>query len=168
MNKVFGIIDALETNILWISILIITLVSCANVFARYMLNNSWPFVEELCALLIVISTCIGLSYAVRQKSHICMSALLDSNRLSCRQKRNIEVIIALIGMILALLMIVAGLRYVNQNYISGRTSPSLAIPWYTINLFFPIGFGLAFLQWGRHLFTLVLGAKENNIKKNTK
>ena len=52
-------LSLLEDNICAIILLIMTLLTCVNVFARYVLNSSMPFVEELTSLGLIVLSLTG-------------------------------------------------------------------------------------------------------------
>lgn len=59
-------LSLLEDNICAIILLIMTLLTCVNVFARYVLNSSMPFVEELTSLGLIVLSLTGAAVAAKR------------------------------------------------------------------------------------------------------
>ncbi len=70
-------IGRIEACILSIAIIAMATNSIANVFGRYVFNQSLYFSDELNQFLIVIITFMGLGYITRKGKHIRMSAFYD-------------------------------------------------------------------------------------------
>lgn len=169
-KKINKFITRLEEFIMAYTIIIITLVMGGNIIARYVFGSSWTPTEEICMFCVIMSTFIGASYAARKGQHICMDALISSNILTQRAKIVLIIIISIITIFLSFALVIFGYQYVLINYISGKISPSLRIPWYLISLFFPVGFFLMGIQWIRNLIITIkekeayMGPEDNRRK----
>lgn len=112
-----------EAGILCLGILIMATNAIANVFGRYVFNQSLYFTDELNQFLIVIITFIGLGYITRTGKHIRMSAFYDM--LSPRWKKYFMITIALVTAITMLILAWYALEYVQKIARRGRVTPAL-------------------------------------------
>lgn len=138
-------IDKCEALILGLAILTMASNAIANVFGRYLLNQSLYFTDELNQFLIIIVTFMGLGYITRKGKHIRMSAFYDM--LSARYKRMLMVMIALVTAATMLVLAWYALEYVLKIARRGRVTPALQIPLYLTYFWVVIGFSLAALQY---------------------
>ena len=70
-------LSLLEDNICAIILLTMTLLTCVNVFARYVLNSSMPFVEELTSLGLIILSLTGAAVAAKRGAHLGLTVVTD-------------------------------------------------------------------------------------------
>lgn len=133
-------------------ILLATSIIIFNVITRYFFNFSWTPAEELSLITIIVSTFIGSSYAARKGSHILMGMAFDLNLLSRRQKYLLMAINSFLIGVICMVVGYFGLQYVLRLYKIGKVTPALNIPYWIINMSFPIGFWLMGLQWFRNCF----------------
>ena len=126
-------------------ILVIALLTIANVFCRTFLGFSVAFAEEVSQFLIVMVTFVGLSYGASQGRHIRMTALYDE--LPDGPKRVLTIFICFSTS--ALLFFLAGyaVSYCFTVGTLGTVSPVLQIPLAWVYLSAPLGLTLAALQY---------------------
>ncbi len=74
MKKFF---KELEDNICSVILLVMVILTCINVFARYVLLSSMPFVEELNSLGLVIISLAGAAVAAKRGAHLGLTVLTD-------------------------------------------------------------------------------------------
>ena len=74
MKKFFSL---LEDNICAIILLVMMLLTCVNVVARYVLKASMPFVEELTCLGLIILSLTGAAVAAKRGAHLGLTVLTD-------------------------------------------------------------------------------------------
>lgn len=132
----------LEEIIIVISIMAITIIMNVNIILRYVFNKSWSPTEEVCLIFVVVFTFIGAAYAARIGSHLFASFLFDIPAISVKFKKALAVIISLINGIAAVFVAYLGINFVKLTYISGRTTPSLGVPFFIFYIALPIGFVL--------------------------
>lgn len=70
-------IKNLEDYICALILLVMTLLTCVNVFARYVLLSSMPFVEELNSLGLVIISLVGAAVAAKRGAHLGLTVLVE-------------------------------------------------------------------------------------------
>jgi len=145
LHTLFRLVNRIEEAILSCAILIIALVTIANVVSRTAFGRSLAFAEELAQFCIIIVTFVGLSYAASRDRHIRMSALYD---LSYRTGR--KLLMLLISGVTSAAMFL--LCYYSVLYISsvsslGTVSPVLRVPLFLVYCSVPLGFALAGIQY---------------------
>ena len=67
----------LEDNFCGVILLVMTILTCINVFARYVFRSSMPFVEELTSLGLVIISLTGAAVAAKRGAHLGLTLLTD-------------------------------------------------------------------------------------------
>ena len=154
-EKLDNFLKKTEAFILSSTIILITLTTTVNVISRYIFKRSISATEELCMFFIVISTFIGSSYASREGLHIYMGILINSKRLSTNLRRFFVLLVSLATSILSFYLVVLGYSYVKLNYIIGKTSSTLDMPWYIVSICFPVGFFLMGIHWIRIFFMTI-------------
>jgi TRAP-type C4-dicarboxylate transport system permease small subunit len=153
-------IDKFEAFILGFAILTMATNAIANVFGRYLFNQSLYFTDELNQFLIIIITFMGLGYITRKGKHIRMSAFYDL--LAPRYKRYFMIVIALVTATTMLILAWYALEYVQKIARRGRVTPALQIPLYLTYFWVAIGFFLAAIQY---LLTAIknFGLEDNSV-----
>ncbi len=132
----------IEEFVIAASILAITAIMNVNVVMRYVFNSSWTPTEEVCLIFIVIVTFLGSAYATRIGMHLYASLIFDMPVVPARFKKFLAILISAVCTVLCALLAYYAVRFVQQNYVSGRTTPSLGIPFYTFYAILPVSFSL--------------------------
>ncbi len=145
LGKIDTVIGRIEVCILGWGIILMAVNTIANVFGRYVFNQSIYFSEELNEFLIVIVTFMGLGYATRKGIHIRMSAIYDALPIKLR-KALMVVIAATTAAVMAVLAWYA-LEYVQKAASRGRITPALQLPLYLTYVWVVIGLALASFQY---------------------
>ena len=121
----------LERVLATLALVIISLISLANVVVRYFTNASFAFTEELSVFLLVILTFAGASVAMRSNRHIRIGLI---ERLFPRLRAPLIIIqwIASIA-VLGLVAWFGGL-FALEEYQWESQSPGLGLPnwWYVV------------------------------------
>ena len=145
VTRCFRLIQTIEKWTLASSILIIAAITIVNVFCRAVLNASLTFAEEIAQFSVILTTCIGLSYAAGQGRHIRMSALSDA--LSPASRKRLMVVIAGFTSLLMFFLAFYSIRYIATVHALGTVSAALQVPFSLIYCVAPIGFVLTGLQY---------------------
>lgn len=145
LSQLDSIIGKVEILVLTISILAMATNSIANVFGRYLFNQSLYFSDELNQFLIVIITFMGLGYITRQGKHIRMSAFYDI--LPAAKRKLLMVFIALLTAMTMLLLAWSALEYVLKVAQRGWVTPALQVPLYLTYVWVALGLFLAAIQY---------------------
>ncbi|WP_170351144.1 MULTISPECIES: TRAP transporter small permease [Ruegeria] len=145
LGKIDAVIGRIEIWILGWGITLMAVNTIANVFGRYVFNQSIYFSEELNEFLIVIVTFMGLGYATRKGIHIRMSAIYDA--LPVKLRKGLMVVIATTTAIVMGVLAWYAFEYVQKVASRGRITPALQLPLYLTYVWVVIGLALASFQY---------------------
>jgi TRAP-type mannitol/chloroaromatic compound transport system permease small subunit len=129
----------------WLA-LALALVMGANVLLRYGFSLGWIWAQELEWHILVPICLLGMSYALQQGEHVRVDVLFQS--FSPRTKHAVDIFAAILGMLLAIIVIRLSIPYLMQAWDANEGSPNPGgiDHRYIIKSFIPIGFALFFLQ----------------------
>lgn len=130
-----------------LTVLLLSLMSlliCAQVFMRYVMDSSLAWSEELARYCFIWATYLGVSYAVKRNAHICVEAAIT--RLPARLKACFVVLSHLLFIVFAALVVKEGYALTLKIFKFGQTSSSLGLPMGVIYLAPTVGFGLVILR----------------------
>lgn len=151
-NAVLSVLNAIDLGLGWLervvvagSVLIMALLMSGHVVGNLLFDRGIPGTYEVTEMLIVIMTFVGVGYAARCARHISMSAIYD--QLSGWPRKALLIIICLGTGALMFFFAWKSAEYVMVLQERGRTSSSLRVPLWMINLALPIGFTLAGVQY---------------------
>ncbi|GED21124.1 TRAP transporter small permease [Halomonas halmophila] len=115
-----------------LAIVIIALISLANVVVRYITDASFAFTEEFSVFLLVLVTFAGASVALRRHRHIRISLL--ERALPPRAQQVLITFQGLCGIVVLGLIAWFGAKLTWQEYQWGTLSPGLGLPqwWYLL------------------------------------
>ena len=145
LGKIDAVIGRIEIWILGWGVTLMAVNTIANVFGRYVFNQSIYFSEELNEFLIVIVTFMGLGYATRKGIHIRMSAIYDA--LPVKLRKGLMVVIATTTAIVMGVLAWYAFEYVQKVASRGRITPALQLPLYLTYVWVVIGLALASFQY---------------------
>ncbi|MFC3286191.1 TRAP transporter small permease [Litchfieldella rifensis] len=120
----------LERVLATLALVIIALISLANVVVRYVTHASFAFTEEFSVFLLVVLTFAGASVALRRNGHIRIGML--ERALPKGPRRALIVLQWLCGAIVLVLIVWFGAKLAWQEYQWQSLSPGLGLPqwWY--------------------------------------
>lgn len=121
----------LERVLATLALVVISLISLANVVVRYFTDASFAFTEELSVFLLVILTFAGASVATRSNRHIRIGLL---ERLSPRLRTPLILLQWLASMLVLGLVVWFGGQFALEEYQWESESPGLGLPnwWYVV------------------------------------
>ncbi|WP_027967396.1 TRAP transporter small permease [Halomonas halocynthiae] len=118
-----------------LALLLVGLISLANVIVRYLTDASFAFTEEFSVFLLVLLTFAGASVALRQQRHIRISFL--EHWLSRGPRRVLVVVQSLCGAIVLGLIVWFGGLLAWQEYQWETLSPGLGLPQWVYLIWLP-------------------------------
>ncbi len=136
--------DHFEEALLVFLLSAMSLLICGQVFMRYVMMNSLAWSEELARYCFIWATYLGVSYGVKRKAHICVTAV--SERLSGNPQRYLHIFAYLIFGLFAFLVMKEGWALAMKIFRFGQKSSSLGIYMGWIYLAPTISFGLVVLR----------------------
>lgn len=116
----------------------------AQVFMRYVLNDSLTWSEELARYAFIWATYIGVACAVKRNAHICVEAAVT--KLPALYQRYAAILSHLLFIVFAVLVMKEGYALTMKIFSFGQKSSSLGIPMGWIYLAPTVGFGLVILR----------------------
>lgn len=123
-SRTWAILDATVDHVCTISCVAMIVISFAAVIARYVLNDSLTWSEELTRYMFIWIVYLGAAVAVRQRAHIAID--LFTGRISPRGERLLTALERLTTIAFALLVGIPGLAFVRIGM--SNLSPALEIP----------------------------------------
>ena len=145
LGKIDAAIGRVEIWILSWGVILMAVNTIANVFGRYVFNQSIYFSEELNEFLIIIVTFMGLGYATRKGIHIRMSAIYDA--LPPKVRKGLMVVIAATTSVMMAILTWYAFEYVQKVASRGRITPALQLPLYLTYIWVVVGLVMASFQY---------------------
>lgn len=132
---------------------VMTILAFVNVVSRYALHGSLSWSHEIVTALAVYLIMVGTSAATRLDLHPGFTLLRDT----ARGWRRVAVVVAIGSMTLAFFVLLGwlGTEQVLTQMGQGRTTPSLALPQWTLSLAIPIGAVLGSIRVIQHTIVSV-------------
>jgi TRAP-type C4-dicarboxylate transport system permease small subunit len=123
---------SIERNVAAVAMLLLVVITLANVLTRYFTDESLAWTEELSIFLMVILTLAGTASAAQKDAHLRIEAIYEagSELRQRRLRRAVAWITALFFVFLAAIFS----RFVYDEIHFGETSMGLDVPrwWYSI------------------------------------
>ncbi|GAB6387797.1 TRAP transporter small permease [Stutzerimonas marianensis] len=121
----------LERVLATLALVIIGLISLANVVVRYFTNASFAFTEEISVFLLVMLTFAGASVAMRSNRHIRIGFV---ERLFPRLRVPLILLQWLAGVLVLGMVLWYGGQFALEEYQWESESPGLGLPnwWYVV------------------------------------
>jgi C4-dicarboxylate transporter DctQ subunit len=146
-----------EEGVIAFLLAFMTLITFAQVVARYVFNYSFVFALELVTFLFAWLIFLGMSYGVRVGSHIGVDALVKA--LGPRAARIVSIVAALCCIAYALIALYGGWIYMSRMRAVGTLAQDLPIPVWIPQVVLPLGFALLAFRFGQVLWRLVKGSE---------
>lgn len=126
MKKLYHRINKLIEGVLVIIFALLVLDVLWQVFARYVLNQSYSFTEEFARFALIWLAVLGAAYLNGRSEHLSMDFLL--NKLTPEKKRQrMEVIEGLMLVFALVVMVFGGGNLVFTTLELGQTSPAMRV-----------------------------------------
>jgi len=145
LSAVDRTIEVVEKYVLSYGVIIMALVTIANVFGRNVFQQSLYFAEELNQFLIVLITWVGLGYASRKGRHIRMSAIYD--QMSEPIKKAMMITMCAGTAAVMFLLAYYAFHYVGGLIDRGTLTPALRVPVWLTFVWVPVGFVITGIQY---------------------
>jgi len=158
-GDVLGVLERALTVIAVVFLFVIMLLVVADVFMRYALNSPFSFTYDLIGLYLLAGVFFfTLSDGLREHAHVGVDILLS--RFSPTGRRLSEIVTALVGLFVFVLICHVGFERAVENYEQHDVLAG-AIPWPTSAALVPLGCGVLVLrlalQLVGHVLSLVSG-----------
>ena len=148
-------IEKLEEWLIALLLASMTLITFAQVIARYVFNYSFVWALELTGWLFAWLIFLGIPYGVRVGSHIGVDALVRS--LGPRTGRVAGTIAALLCTAYAVILLVGSWNYVAKMYEIGVYANDLPVPQWMPRAILLFSFALLTLRFLQVLYRILSG-----------
>jgi len=148
-------LERLEEVLIIFLMAAMTLVTFAQVVARYVFNYSFVWALELTGVMFAWLIFTGMSYGVRVGAHIGVDAVVKS--VGPRAARVVGSIAAALCVVYAVIVTIGGTQYVRKMHEVGILMQDLPIEQWIPRVILPLGFALLAFRFAQVLFRLVRG-----------
>ena len=145
-----AILSRIEEVLCVIALVIMTVLTFANVIARYVFSASFSFSEEITTSLFVLLSLLGSAVAARRKAHLGFTALIDIVPENVR--RIFHAISFLLATLFSSALFVFGMKMVYSQMSRGQVTAGMQWPEWIFGAFVPLG---AFFITLEFLFLLI-------------
>lgn len=139
------LLDSLEDNFCSAILMVMTILTCINVFARYIFKSSMPFVEELTSLGLVIISLTGAAVAAKRGAHLGLTLITDL--LGEKIQKILTVVGHLLGAAFGAIMLYYGILMAMQEYKLKQTTAGMQWPEWMFGMFIPISGAVLLIRY---------------------
>ena len=136
MRMLIKVFNAIEEYALGMTLLVLAVYSCIQVFTRYILNYSFTSYEEVARYSCIFITFLGASLGIKYSAHFAMTAVID--RFPFRLKNFFTALIWLISAVFFFVVTYYGFVQCLKQIRFGMTAPALRIPMFIPFLPIPV------------------------------
>lgn len=147
--------NRLEEGLIAFLLAAMTVVTFAQVIARYVFNYSFVWALELTTYLFAGIIFLGISYGIRIGAHIGVDAVVKL--LPKRIAHATTILATLLCIVYSVIVFVGGWIYVDRMHQIGILAQDLPIQQWIPRLVLPIGFGLMLFRFVQVLVNLLRG-----------
>jgi len=144
-----------EEGLIALLLAAMTLLTFAQVVARYVFNYSFVWALELTGVMFAWLIFLGMSYGVRVGAHIGVDAAI--RLLGRRAARAVGIVAASTCVAYAVLVTIGGAQYVRKMYDVGILMQDMPVAQWIPRLVLPLGFALLALRFLGVLWRLLRG-----------
>jgi len=142
-NGFLGFVMAVCASMLAVS----TLLSCINVFLRYVLGTSLPWADELSIYLAVVMIFIYQCKLEYEDDQLSISALIEKYKNKRIFIKAVYYLRTVITFVLYIILIRSGITVVNQHLMYNAATPVMRLPFSIITILVTIGLILVIIYW---------------------
>jgi len=144
-----------ESTILIITLLLMSVFVGLQVFMRYAMQASLSWSEEISRYLFIYLINIGISYGVKQDRHVSINAFVN---IFSAKTRNIFLIISdSLFLIFSLIVVIHGVEVSRIICNFGQKSPAVGLPMWIVYVGTPLGFSLVSIRLIQRLVGRIRG-----------
>nr|WP_326126031.1 TRAP transporter small permease [uncultured Oscillibacter sp.] len=136
-KKIMSVIAAVEKVVLSAVLVLVTVITFANVVVRKLTSSQFAWSEELVINLFVLLIMLGCALAAQEGSLISLSLIYD--RLHIGAKKVFVTIITVFNLVFWGVLIKTGFDKVINQMGTGKHTSSLQWPEWVFTIFLPIG-----------------------------
>ena len=157
-KKIMNALAKIEELVAVIVMIVVTAFTSINVFARYVLQSSIPWSEELVVALFVLMTMLGGALCAREGSLVSLTLVYDL--LPEKGKKFFTVVSIIVSLFFCYILIKYGFSKVATQMANGSETFSLRWPEWVFTIYLPIGAVLMVIHFIEYLIDTLVGTKE--------
>jgi len=145
IRRIERLVDLVGRATSWLALVIVMLMA-VNVVLRYAFSYGSVWAQELEWHLLAPLILFGIAYALLKGEHVRVDVAYA--HFTPKNKERVNIVAALLCLAISVLVIWLSLKYVQQSYVIGETSPDpggLTHRW-ILKALIPVGFVLLALQ----------------------
>lgn len=148
-------LEHLEEGLIAFLLATMTVVTFAQVVARYVFNYSFVWALELTMFCFGALIFLGMAYGVRVGAHIGVDAVV--RLLPKRAAHRLAIVSTLLCILYASIVLYGSWIYVSKIHMIGIMAQDLPIPQWVPRAVLPLGFVLLIYRFGQVLWHLLKG-----------
>ena len=142
-----GLINTLAA-IAGVLIVVMTLIECYEVIARYFLRRPPIWGVEFCEYMLFLVGFLGTAWALREKSHISVTILLE--RMNPRNRAYCDLFASLLGIVISVIVFWYSVKTSWQCYVTDvKVVKTLSQPKWIFISFISLGYLLLLIEFIR-------------------
>lgn len=157
-KKIMDGLAFVEEWVAMIVMVVVTVLTAANVFGRYVLQSSLTWSEELVVALFVLMTMLGGALSARDGSLVSLTLIYDF--LSEKWKKIFTVISIITSLFFCYILIKYGFSKVFTQMANGSETFSLRWPEWVFTIYLPIGAICMTIHFIEYLIDMMVGKKD--------
>ncbi|WP_323017379.1 TRAP transporter small permease [Castellaniella sp.] len=148
-------LEHFEESLIAFLLAAMTVVTFAQVVARYVFNYSFVWALELTMYFFGALIFLGISYGVRVGAHIGVDAFV--RLLPARAAHRLAIASTVLCIAYAFIVLYGSWIYVSKIHMIGIMAQDLPIPQWVPRVVMPLGFALLIYRFGEVLWHLIKG-----------
>lgn len=132
-----AVLSRIEEVLCVIALVIMTVLTFANVIARYVFSASFSFSEEITTYLFVLLSLLGSAVAARRGAHLGFTALIDI--VPANVRKIFHSISYLLATLFSSALFIFGLKMVHSQMSRGQVTAGMQWPEWIFGAFVPLG-----------------------------
>lgn len=159
MKKLLKVLNQLEDHFCSVILAIMTILAFINVIARYVFLASFPWVEELNRLGLVILTYVGAATALKDHAHLGLSIITDV--LPAKAQKVIAFVGCVAGLFFCYVGVDYGFKMVSNEYSHNVLTQGMQWPEYLFGLWLPVGCIVLAIRFLQQAISLIIKKEED-------
>lgn len=131
------IFDWIEEGLSAVCLVVMTILTFANVVARHVFSASFSFSEEITTYLFVLLSLLGTAVAAKRKAHLGLTILTDA--VSPKIRKIMGIISYTLAVLFSAAIFYYGLKMVMNQRMLGQVTAGMQWPEWIFGSFVPIG-----------------------------
>ncbi len=158
INILDGVLAIVEKRLLQVLFMLMTVITLVQVFNRILFNYPMPWSDEFARYLFVWVVYLASSYAVREKAHIGVTALID--RLSYKTRRITGLFTDAVCFVFSTGLFIFTVQIIRMQISMGQASPSMRLPMQYAYAGLAVGGLFMAIRFVIHIYRLIVTPRQ--------